>query len=58
MNRDGQFGFMPVYSDAGINESITGLKAGDKFTLRVDGVAMTARPLPGPPTVTGSKLAA
>ncbi len=38
MNRDGQFGFMPVYSDAGLNESITGIKAGDKFTLRVDGV--------------------
>jgi hypothetical protein len=38
LNRDGQFGFMPVYSDAGMNEAVTGVKPGDKFTLRVDGV--------------------
>jgi hypothetical protein len=38
LTRDGQFGFMPVYSDAGMNEAITGVKAGDKFTLKVDGV--------------------
>ncbi|MBK7142411.1 MAG: T9SS type A sorting domain-containing protein [bacterium] len=37
MQRDGQFGFMPVYSDAGLNENITGLKPGEKFTLRVNG---------------------
>jgi hypothetical protein len=40
VQRDGQFGFMPVYSDAGLNEVVTGLKPGEKFTLRVDGVAV------------------
>lgn len=38
VQRDGQFGFMPVYSDAGLNETVTGLKPGDKFSLRIDGV--------------------
>jgi hypothetical protein len=38
VKKSGTFGFMPVYSDAGSSEQITGLNAGDKFTLTVDGV--------------------
>jgi hypothetical protein len=36
MTKDGQFGFMPVYADAD-GESVAGIKAGETFTLRVDG---------------------
>ena len=37
MKQAGVFGFMPVYSDAGSSDAVTGLKAGDKFTLTVNG---------------------
>ena len=36
LKSDGLFGFMPVYADNG-SETVTGLNAGDKFSLRIDG---------------------
>jgi len=36
LKSDGVFGFMPVYADNG-SETVTGLNAGDKFYLTVDG---------------------
>ncbi len=37
LKTDGLFGFMPVYAD-GAGEQVTGMKAGDKFYLSVDGI--------------------
>jgi hypothetical protein len=39
VKQTGTFGFMPVYSDAGSSEVVTGLKPGDQFSLTINGVA-------------------